>query len=146
VSLGPFDVVPVIERIREQCPQFRKVEGAAELASIDKQGNEVVPAAYVVLAQEQPRAKTGGTLRVIQDVVVSFAVILVIRQYRVADLGTAASNAFRPLIAAVREAVVGWRPDAYHAATELGEGRLLRYSDTTLTWNQVFRTSYQARN
>lgn len=144
MSLGPFSILPVIERLQQLQPMLRKVEGAAELADVVARGGGVTPAAFVLLASERAAPKLGASGRVLQNVEATFAVAIQTQNFRVGDLARNLES-LEPILAAVRDALVGWRPDTLHTGCELGDSRLVRYDAGLITWTQLFRCSYRAQ-
>jgi len=141
---GPFDIAAVITRLQSSVPTLRLVAGAAELdAAVDNAGSGVVPAAYVLLARESATANRGSSQRVSQIVDVALSVVVVARNYRQADLGSAAGADLKALIAAVRGALIGWTPSpADTLPIDLQSGRLEQRSGATLWWQEIYRTRY----
>lgn len=143
--LGPFDIAPIIARIAANVSTLRLVAGAAELeAAITSAGAGTTPAAYVLLAREAAGASRGGSQRLIQQVDVSLSVVIAARNFRQADLGSAAGADLAALITAIRTALLGWTPDgASIDPIELQAGRLEQRKAATLWWQDIFRTRYR---
>jgi hypothetical protein len=145
-AVGPFDVLPVIARIRNQATGFRDVGGAADRAAVQT-GTTPMPAAYVMLGDERPTPKAGaGGGSQIQSVTATFGVLIALRDYRVSGRGATVFDPLNTLIAAVRGAMLGWSPDAYHTGTEMAGARLQSYDASVLWWLETYRTTYFARS
>jgi hypothetical protein len=145
MSVGPFDIAQVIARVKERVPDLRKVEGAAEYATAVRESTPATPAAYVILAQERSASHTGDSIAVVQATEVTFGVVLAVRNYRVGELGAQVVEALRPLIQALRDGLLGWRPDVYHTVCEHAGGRVTAYNASVLWWTETFRLFYQIR-
>ncbi|MDP1696498.1 MAG: hypothetical protein Q8L45_01715 [Xanthomonadaceae bacterium] len=142
--LGPFDITPVIDRLRASVPTLRQVAGAAELdAAMNSVNASTVPAAYVLPALESAGETRGSSQRLIQIVSVTVAVVIAVRNYRRADLGSAAGADLGGVVAAVRSAVLGWTPPGGEKPFDFKAGRLERRQDAALWWQDLYRTQYR---
>lgn len=144
-----MDLQFVIERLKNwpQLSGVRQFGGAADLdAAIS--GSVTVPAVFV-MPQTEAAAKTpmsSGVVR--QTFVPNWGVVLVVSNRRDAA-GTAALGDLAPLRKSVREALVGWVPDADTGEPVFGTGgRLLRMDgDGRLWWVDSFEfTTYFRSN
>jgi len=131
------DVTPVIARLAQQAAGFVVVAGAADLdAAIETA--PATPAAYVLPLAESAAA-SDLTPVVAQRVVMSFGVVLVVANLRDAR-GAAAAAALERHRAAVRQALLGWVPDAATGEpVEYAGGRLLQFRDQRLWWSDEYR-------
>ena len=144
MTVGPFDTDPVIARIKSAVPAFRLVAGAAELdAAMTSAASSVTPAAYVLLARESASESRGSSQRLIQAVSVTLSVVVAARNYRQADLGTAAGADLRSLLTALRTALLGWVPAGSERPLDFQNGRLERRQDATLWWQDLYRAQYR---
>lgn len=145
MSLGPFDVLPVIALIRNAVSTtlLREVAGAAEAAAAVENA-KALPGAYVMLGSERPAPKSGASGRVVQQVTTTFGVLIGLRDYRAGARGEKAIDPLTDVIVAVRGAVVGYAPDVYHTACEMAGSRLQSYRTGALWWLETFRTHYHA--
>lgn len=104
----------IVERLKDQVPELRKVEGATELAAITERDfpNLQTPAAYVVYAGDRVGGGTSDSARQGRDQVVQqvWAVVLAVRNVREVTTGAAIRAQAGPLITAVLSALAGWEP------------------------------------
>ena len=133
-----LDTRLIEQRIREMVAEFESVEGAADYAAVQDLRSFRTPCAYVVLAQEKG---SSDIPRGTHQATATFGVVTAARNYSSAS-GVAATDDARPLIKAVREALVGWqhRPDFF--ACSWVQGDVLEYDANTLLWIDVFETTY----
>jgi hypothetical protein len=111
-SVGPFPLAPVLARLRVLVPALRFVGSAADLRTALEQQPAATPAAYVVRQERAKRSAgaSGGVL--IQEMGVDVIVVLYVRNQASAATGEGAAAEMDALIAAVRNALLNWRPDA----------------------------------
>jgi len=138
---GPFDVDPVIARLTAQVPALRRCEGAAELAAVYADPAGVVPAAFVLPADESISSNNySGVMR--QLVRATVRVVYMARNFRRADIGAEALFTLHAIRLAGRQALLRWRPPGCEEM-ELTEARLLRYDNATVFLMESFATSYR---
>lgn len=102
----------ITQRIRDQVPELRQVDGALELdAVLSGAVLPATPAAFVVLTTEQPAPDEGFSGGLIQRITSYWRVIFVIDNYADAT-GSAIAPQLQSLRVAVRRALLGWVPDA----------------------------------
>lgn len=142
---------PVIARIESQVSAFRKVGGAADLATAARELKQE-PAAFVIPVAESARPNTAESLIVSQLVAQRFGVVIAVQN--LADsAGKAAQTELGPLRLALFNALVGWVPplpvgmpaQAERELVTFGGGRLLRLEDRVLWWQDNFDTAYYLR-
>lgn len=134
-----LDTSLIEKRISEMVPNFELVAGAADYAAVQDLRSFRTPCAYVVLAQEK-----GSTdlPRGVHQATATFGVITAARNYSRSS-GTAAIDEARPLVTAVRTALVGWKPASREFfACSWVQGDVLDYDANTLLWIDVFQTTY----
>ena len=141
MSSAPFDIDLVIARIREQVPEFKTVEGAAEFSAVTALKDFRAPCCYVLLAQEKgdgSKAPSG-----VQRALVTFGVVVVVKNYRDVRKGKEANVALRPLVGKVRDALKAWTPAEQGArhCTWL-QGDVADYDQQNLLWIDVFTTQH----
>lgn len=148
MSAQPFDVQAVIDRLKTSVTTLRKVAGAADYATLRSLGDFNPPAAYVLLAREKAEPSApgnglpGSQSPVRQRVVVTFGVVLAVRNYR-EQQGMQVQDALRDTLAAVRSALLGWVPNTTGArACQLLQGDLTQYDAATLLWTDVWQTQH----
>jgi len=140
VSYAPFDVTPIIARLKSQVPALLTVGGAADYAAVKGLADFRAPCAFVLLAREKLKPHAGQDS---QRVVVTFGVVLAVRNNRPAERGAAAASDLSTYLAAIRSALIGWSPAAVGAdrrGVQLLQGDLLNYDSSTLLWSDVYQT------
>lgn len=140
-----FDSQLIIEHLKKSEFGFKKVEGAAEYAGVERVGSFVQNTLFVVMTKERNKSpdKSAISKKAIADV--TFGVISVGRNYR-DSTGAAALNDIGPVIGRVRKAVLGWLPPGCLTPCQWLEGNVLDYDKTNLLWVDVFTTSYTIGN
>lgn len=137
MNAQPFDIQPVIERLRAGMPELRLVGGAADYAAITGLRDFVPPCAYVLIAQErgEPNGANGR-----QRALVTFGVVLAVRNHSGAR---GAADDLRPLLGKLRETLMAWIPGRPGArAVQWLQGDVLDYDAGTLLWSDVYQTQY----
>lgn len=146
-SLGPFDIAPVVARLKAQITALRSVQGAAEFAAAVKATTAPpTPSAYVLLAKENGAPSQPASEIAIQAHEARFGVVLAVRNYQVAQLGAAQADSLSALVTATRTALVGWKPAGYDGRRiEWRSGSVLSYDAATVWWQEIFLTTYWSR-
>jgi len=145
VASEPFDIDLVIERLRDQVPSLDEVAGAAELEGIQDLRSFRTPSAYVVLVQEtaEPRrtGAPGATGR--QMTKALFGVAVAVRNYSDSK-GKGAADDLRPVLGAIRDALIGWVPPGLPGARDcqLLQGKVIDYNSDTLLWTDIYETQH----
>ncbi|WKE65071.1 hypothetical protein PVT67_15620 [Gallaecimonas kandeliae] len=142
----PFDVALVQQRLREQVAALTGgVCGGAEYAAVKSLRDFRHGSAYVVLASEinpnSPDSPAGARSRGVNQVLCTFGVITVARHQR-GRTGEEALQEARPLIGAVRTALIGWVPEAPLRPVSWLKGDVMEYDANTLLWIDVFTTTH----
>lgn len=147
-SLGPFDMTPIIERVRAQVPALELVGGAAERAAA-VEGAIALPAAFIVLAGEDIRSEPiTGSLRT--ETTARIHVITGVRHYQGGQRGQAHADVANRIVAAVRTALHGWTP-AGPTGTRVesircnGRAELLKLAQAEWWWLDPFTCTYRGR-
>lgn len=147
-SLGPFDVTPIIERIRAQVPALKLVGFAADRATAIE-GAIAMPCAFVILAGEDVKSEDlAGLLR--HTAVAYIDVVYGVRHSQGGTRGKAQADASNPVIAAGRTALHGWTP-AGPTGTRVepmrsnGRAQLLRLAEAESWWIDPFTCTYRGR-
>ena len=141
-----MDLQFVIARLKAQLPTIRQLGGVADLdAAIN--GSVSVPAVFVMPQAEGAELTAPMTGVVRQSFTPSWGVIQVISNRRDAA-GASALTELAPLRQAVRQALVGWVPDATTGEPVYATGgRLLRMDgDGRLWWIDTFETKTYFRS
>ncbi len=148
MSASPFDTGLVINRLREQVPALRSVQGAADYAAITGLSDFPAPCAYVVLASESGEGQDAGyaprgqMVPTSQMVKAAFGVVLVVRNYR-EQRGAQLKDEMNTMINAVRGALIGYVPDLPGArACQFVRGDLQDYDAATALWVDVYQTQH----
>ncbi|SIQ30897.1 phage tail terminator protein [Marinobacterium stanieri] len=141
----PFDTLPIETRLIEQVDALQCVEGAAEYAAVKSIRDFRHGSAYVVLAKEMnpndPNSPAGSRQRGRPQAVCTFGVITASRNYR-SRSGADALRDARPLIGAVRTALIGWVPEKPLQPITWIQGDVMEYDANTLLWIDVFTTTH----
>lgn len=148
MNAAPFDVRPLIERLRAAVPALRQVAGAADLAAVTQLADFPAPCAYVLLAREQAEERATGITqrgqqqRLLQGARVSFAVVVAVRNYR-EQRGAQVAPELQSILGAIRAALIGYAPDVDGARPcQLKQGELTRYDAATALWTDVYQTHH----
>jgi hypothetical protein len=121
-------------------PQLRLVRGAPDFVTAAETRPPALPAAYVLPLSESagPNALGGA---VAQQVSAETGIALALAN--VADpKGRAALADLAALRAAVRDALLGWVPEAGCSPLEFAGGGLLGFKDGVLWWQDVYATQF----
>ncbi len=133
-----------IKLLKEIDPQpFRLIAGAAELALI-KDTPSVGPAVYVITKEEQSSDNQAMFPEISQVCHCDFAAVIVVTN--VSDkTGAAATLDIEPLKWAVRRAWLGVQLPSADDVTTHVSGSLVRAGGGSVSWEEVFATSYELR-
>lgn len=148
MDCAPFDLQPIIDRLVAQMPTLRKVAGAADYATITKLADFAPPCAYVLLAREKGETNPpgnvspGAQVRVRQRAIVTFGVVLAVRNYR-QQLGAQSNDDLTAIVRGCRAALLGWAPpvDGGHPCM-FQQGNLSDYDGATTLWTEVYQTQH----
>jgi hypothetical protein len=124
----------VQDRLRQQVPQLRTVDGLAAYASLPaKPPTAKLPAAYVFALSDsgEPNATASGPHR--QRITTVIGVALVVSTLPDAR-GEAGALALEPLRALVRNALMGWKPAGADTPFDFLAGELLQAKEGTADW------------
>lgn len=135
---------PIAERIRDECPLFKLVGGAA---AFDKaqQGLTTIPAAFVLPAEESALPSPFADGFVQQHVDVAFVVAIAVRN--VADAtGAAAVDELEPVRLPLFDALLAWTPTGCDTHIEHKSGRFLSFGSGVIWWGDTFATSILRRS
>ncbi|WP_420553978.1 phage tail terminator protein [Neptuniibacter marinus] len=141
----PFDTALIERHLADEVSAVQSVGGAADYAAVTEMRGFRHGTAYVVLAQEvntaDPDAQPGARQRGKSQALVTFGVIVAVRNYR-DSTGDAAKKDAMPLIGSVRKALLGWTPDlGIMRPIAWKQGDVLDYDKNTLLWIDVFTTT-----
>lgn len=138
MNLAPFDVRPVIERLRSRVEDLRDVGEAADFAAVFER-SPPLPSAYVVLEEERFDSADYAEHGEIRTTAI-LAVLVGVRHFRAADRGAAHAGEARQILGRTRAALVGWEPQLPVGATcQLpfrlqGQSHLMQYDQADWWW------------
>ena len=138
-----MQLAPIHARIKANCPALRQVGGAADFSALPGVGPQAVPAAFLVLLDENAGSNQLDT-GISQRVDVRFGVILAVRNLH-DGVGAAAIDDLETLRRAIKNALLGWRPPGADDVCIYGGGRVLELSEQILWWQDDFVTAYYER-
>lgn len=143
-----INVDPWIDRIEAEVKDaqgLRAVQGIADLALIigeERTASPVTPGVYVIPYAEESTAAndlaTGGTHQPIRATVGVMSSVQNVRD----RTGRQAHQDMRALRRALKDALIGWQPDAESDPVEYAQGRLHKFDDGIILWLDLFRTHY----
>lgn len=129
----------VVQRVRDTCPAFRLVAGAAQFSALTAVPT-ATPAAYVVPLKEVAGPDEGMDATV-QRVEHRFGVYLCLLDVRSPSAAAGIAD-----LAAVRAdllaALLGWQADAALLPVSFVGGELAQVQAGVLWWQDVFSTAY----
>jgi len=142
----PLDTAPIQQRLRDQVPGLTgEIAGAVEYAAVKGIRDYRHGSAYVVLAAERnpdsPDSPAGDRRRGKAKAICTFGVITASRHAR-GRTGDEALQEARPLIGAVRTALLGWTPGTPLQPIAWVQGDVMEYDADTLLWIDVFTTTH----
>lgn len=139
MSAEPFDTDQVESRLRD-LGILQTVEGAASYAAVRSLKEFRTPCAYVVLTNEKPDNKEPKAGQ--QRAMVTFGVVIAVHNYR-DRTGGELKDTIRPILGAVRGALMGWKPDVPGGRpVKWAGGDVIDYDDNTLLWGEVYTTQH----
>lgn len=146
MSVGPFPVAPIIERLQRLAPVLQVVGHAADLATALAQQPLRPVAAYITTAELGRPIKYAGAVA-LQNCDVTIRVVLFVRHFGAAGSGEGARIQMdTEVIPQVRRALFGWTPaDAFNALS-FQAGRDENYGGGWLVTQQVFGTDYRMQH
>lgn len=142
---GPFDIDPVLQRLRAMCVDLRQIDQAAELASVYSDPAAVTPAAFVLPPDERAGESNYSSGMVRQNVSVRLPIVLRCRNFRRGELGSDALASLPLQRLALRTALLRWTPTGADRAMAFGESRVIRYDSSTVYSLETFTTEYRIR-
>ena len=150
MSAKPFDVGPVIARLRDRAIKpggLRLVEGRGAYAQLKSINDFPVPCAYVMLATERGmQTKTGMSIPgqqhpLSQQMFIGIGVVMAFRNHRGLE-GDELRDELRDQVGAVRDVLLGWTPPGAGAQLQLEGGDLEDYSAGTALWADRYTTHH----
>lgn len=137
---APFNINLVIERLRAEVPELQSVEGVAEYGAVTSLRDFRTPCGFALLVRERADGDEPKPGRGTQRLLVTFGVVLVVRNYR-DTRGAQVVDELNPLLGKVRAALMGWTPDVLGARPcRFIQGDVLDYDASTLLWTDVYQT------
>lgn len=129
----------VITRVRDNCPAFRSVGGAAEY-DVAADGLTAAPAAYII--EESSRAQPNQLLGIVrQDVDVTFGIFLAVRNVKDAA-GVNGLADLQTLRDAVWSALAGFIPPGAFRPVEYTGGQLMDFQPGLIWWRESYTTTH----
>lgn len=150
MSAKPFDVGPVIKRLRERAVfagALRLVEGRGAYAQLKNINDFPVPCAYVMLAIERGvQTKTGMSIpgqqhKLSQQMLVGIGVVLAFRNHRGLE-SDELRDELREQVGRVRNQLLGWTPPGAAAQLQLEGGDLEDHSTDVAVWADRYTTHH----
>lgn len=147
MSAQPFNVGLVIDRLRP-VTTARQWGGVTDYASITKLQDFPAPCGYVVLARERAlqtksgQSSPGRQTPMAQVVVVTFGVVMAVRNYRQLE-GSDLRDELLEQLGQVRSILMGWTPPVDGGrACQLLQGELTDYDASVALWTDVWQTQH----
>ena len=147
-ALGPFDVTPIVQRLREQVPALETIGVAVDVAAAQKSAPRL-PAGFVLLKKERLKSELmTGVMR--HQASAQVWVLIGVRHYQGRERGAAHADLGIPLVNQVRQALNGWTPAGPDGATvepmrSEGDGELIGLTDAEWWWRDPFTLNYRSR-
>lgn len=151
MSAAPFDVGPVIERLRTRAVSkdgLRLVEGRRAYAQIRGLNDFPAPCAYVLLAKETGRltdvgsAMPGQQVSLGQFVQVGIGIVMAFKNYRGLE-SDELRDELTQQVGKVRNQLLGWTPDVPGALPlQLIGGDLEDYDAAVALWADRYLTQH----
>jgi len=138
-----MDLDNVITRIKDNIPELRTVGGSVEIA-VAREDLRTTPAVFVLAATEGSEGNTFGTGGVSQRVTVTFSIVLAVSNYQ-DSTGKAGHDALQAIRADLMTTLLGWTPPDMVVECEHVQGNLSVYNDSTLWWQDTFKTEFYRR-
>ncbi|KAF1692761.1 hypothetical protein CSC62_14095 [Pseudoxanthomonas jiangsuensis] len=142
MSVAPFPVAQVLQRLEERKHLIKLIDGAAGLRAALDQAPRVAPAVFVTTAEIGKPIKYTGPVA-IQNCDVTVRCVLFVQNLRGQGSGAAAAEEMAAVIAEVRGALFGWTPADAFDALAFQAGRDESYHAGWLCNQQVFGTNYR---
>lgn len=143
MSVGPFPVSSVIDRLRRLATVLLEVGDAADLTTALAQQPRVAVVAFVTAAELGKPIKYSGSIA-IQNCDVTVRVVLFVRNFAGEATGSGARQQMdAEVIPAVRKALFGWTPDDAFNALSFQAGRDEKFAAGWLVSQQIFATDYR---
>jgi len=144
-NLAPLSLGPIVARLEDQLTGWKQISGAADLSIAEKSKAPTTPAAYVLLASDQPSAARSGSGRYRQRVSGRFGVILALRDHNAKQKGTAKADELNERIVQVRAALIGWQHPGVDQGftTRLGGPcALVGFRNNVIWWQEIYTIDY----
>ncbi|HIE4801219.1 TPA: phage tail terminator protein [Serratia marcescens] len=145
MSSGPFDVSPVIDRLRGLVgvnKPLRLVGNVAEYTQLTSLTNATTPSAYVLLGKETPNDSSAGSR---QSVRVIFGVVTVVRAASSSVTNIESARVLlNPVVGAIRDSLIGWRIPGMPGSRPVSwvGGETLDFQNGVLVWMDMYQTQH----
>ncbi len=138
-----MDLHPIAVQIKSLTPALADIGLAGDFQTAMQNLRLKTPAAFVLPGPE--RAGPNIYIQAVgQLVTMRFSVVLAIQNLR--DMqGDAAQTDLDPIRTAVLAALLGWQPGAADSPITFGGGRMLKWADGVLWWQDDYDTTYYVR-
>ena len=135
-------IAAVQDRLEQQVPALRTVEGAIEFAALEQAPLDAkLPAAYVMAAEDRASPNTMASMVLRQEVSRTIRVVLFTRNLR-DRRGERAAQQLETLFTEVRTALIGWLPPGARQPLELRAGALLGFANQTAAWAEDYACTF----
>jgi len=142
MTVGPFPLAEVIDRLRAKVPLAKSIGTAADLHVALDVPPTANPALYVLAEERGGPGKYSGPAT-IQNVDVTLKIVRLVRSASGQKHGRGAREQADQIAGQIRTALIGWTPgDAFEAIT-FQAGRDDSYRGGWLAGQELFRTSYR---
>lgn len=135
-------IAEIIARLQAQVPALKLVAGAAAFNAASQANPAATPAAFV-FAVEETDEENGLEQPMVQEVTVTLAVVLVVRQVSDAQ-GAAAGTDMDTLRQQVGVALRGWLIGADYDPLARRQSALVAFRDGHMWWQETWLTRYFA--
>ena len=141
----PFDL-GLVERYLQPLQDEKllsKVAGMVEYTTVKDLTSFVLPSAYVIMGPETAAPSPVPKAQVVDCL---FGVVVVVRNLRVGSSGTAAlRDELYPILGAIRERLIGWKPPELFKAVQWVRGEPLENDKGVLVWLDQYRAQHVVR-
>jgi hypothetical protein len=135
-------IAEIIARLQAQVPALKLVAGAAAFNAASQANPAATPAAFVFTVDETDD-ENGLEQPMVQEVNVTLAVVLVVRQVSDAQ-GAAAGIDMETLLKQVSAGLRGWVIGADYDPLARRQSALVAFRDGHMWWQQTWLTRYVA--
>jgi len=142
MAIAMLSMNTLVSRLQKQVSELRKVESAASLEYVLKNGARSVPAAFVIPLSETPSSNQLALGSIRQEVIASFAVALCVQDFTDPRGAAAISKGLEPLRVSVLSALVGFKPIVQDKSITHKKGSLLQIKQGHVIWQDTFQLQF----